>query len=159
MAKSLKLFNAALAAALFAWALLSGGPSAARVRGERQGAATTAAGQTRGLTPQELRGKAVYHRGESPSGGEIVAVIGELDVPGSTVSCAGCHGARGEGKTEGGVTAGAMTWSNLVKPYGHTHPTGRKHGPFNEASFARAVVGGVDPDGNDLLLAMPRYKL
>ena len=60
---------------------------------------------------------------------------------------------------EGGVTAGDITWSNLIKPYGHTHPSGRKHGPFSESSVIRAVANGVDPDGNDLLIAMPRYKL
>jgi len=113
----------------------------------------------RALTPQERRGRAIYLRGESPSGREIQAVVGEVDVPASTMTCAGCHGARGEGKTEGGVTAGNLTWANLVKSYGHTHPTGRKHGPFDEASFARAVVTGVDPSGNVMLAAMPRYKL
>ncbi|HEX6624218.1 MAG TPA: ABC transporter substrate-binding protein, partial [Pyrinomonadaceae bacterium] len=119
----------------------------------------TASQEARPLTPQERRGKAIYLRGESASGREIAAAIGELDVPASTVTCAGCHGLRGEGKTEGGVTAGALTWSHLVKPYGHTHPSGRKHGPFDEAAFARAVSKGIDPDGNDLLVAMPRYRM
>jgi ABC-type branched-subunit amino acid transport system substrate-binding protein len=115
--------------------------------------------QARPLTEQERRGKQIYMRGESASGREIVAMLGEIDVPAATVSCAGCHGARGEGKTEGGVTAGNLTWSNLVKPYGHTHPSGRKHGPFDEAAFVRAVTSGVDPDGNEMLVAMPRYRL
>lgn len=86
-------------------------------------------------------------------------MIGDVDVPASTVNCAGCHGRRGEGKTEGGVTAGNLTWNNLIKPYGHTHPNGRKHGPFSESSFAMAVVRGVDPGGNNLVVAMPRYRL
>jgi ABC-type branched-subunit amino acid transport system substrate-binding protein len=111
------------------------------------------------LTPQERRGKALYLRGESPSGHEIVATIGEIDVPASTVTCGGCHGAKGEGKTEGGVTAGNLQWSNLTKPYGHTHPSGRQHGAFDEMSFVRAVTGGVDPKGNALQVAMPRYKM
>ena len=88
-----------------------------------------------------------------------MARLNELDVPASAFSCSGCHGIRGEGKSEGGVTAGDITWSNLIKPYGHTHPTGRKHGPFTESSVIRAIVNGVDPAGNDLLVAMPRYKL
>jgi ABC-type branched-subunit amino acid transport system substrate-binding protein len=115
--------------------------------------------QPRALTPQERRGKALYLRGDSSSGREITAVMGEVDVPASTVTCAGCHGARGEGKTEGGVTAGNLTWAHLLKPYGHTHPTGRRHGPFDEASFIRTVVNGSDPDGNTLAVAMPRYSL
>lgn len=111
------------------------------------------------LTPSERRGKQIYLRGESPSGKEITAMLGDFDVPASTMSCGGCHGPRGEGKTEGGVSAGNLTWTNLLKPYGHTHPTGRKHGPFSESSFIRAVVNGLDSDGNNLLVAMPRYKL
>src|SRR5688572_15491825 len=114
--------------------------------------------QTR-LTDSERRGKQIYLRGTSASNREIAAVINQVEVPATTVTCAGCHGMRGEGNTEGGVTAGNLTWSNLIKPYGHTHSTGRRHGPFNESSFTRAVVNGLDSDGNDLLVAMPRFKL
>src|ERR1041385_3352907 len=113
----------------------------------------------RPLTVEEKRGKALYLRGESASGQEITALLNDIDVPASTVTCAGCHGARGEGKTEGGVTAGNLTWANLLKPYGHTHPTGRKHGPFDEAAFVRALEEGTDPAGNTMLNAMPRFKM
>ena len=111
------------------------------------------------LTPEEKRGKALYLRGESASGQEITALLNDIDVPASTLSCAGCHGARGEGKTEGGVTAGNLTWSNLTKPYGHTHDNGRKHGAFTETSFIRALTGGIDPAGNKLAVAMPVYRM
>lgn len=111
------------------------------------------------LTPNERRGKEIYLHGTSASGREITALLGEIEVPASTVPCAGCHGLRGEGKTEGGVTAGNLTWSNLIKPYGHTHPSGRKHGPFTESAFIRAVVNGIDPAGTNLVVAMPRFKL
>jgi ABC-type branched-subunit amino acid transport system substrate-binding protein len=111
------------------------------------------------LTDSERRGKEIYLRGTSASGREIMARIGELDLPASGFACSGCHGIRGEGKTEGGITAGDVTWSNLIKPYGHTHTTGRKHAAFTESALIRAVVNGVDPDGNELLVAMPRYKL
>ena len=111
------------------------------------------------LTPSERRGKEIYLRGISSSGREIPARLNDLDVPASSFPCSGCHGMRGEGKSEGGVTAGDITWSNLTKPYGHTHPTGRKHGPFSESAFIRAVVNGVDSSGNELLVAMPRYRM
>jgi ABC-type branched-subunit amino acid transport system substrate-binding protein len=113
----------------------------------------------RTLTQQERRGRAIYLRGESTAGREIKALVGDVDVPASAMTCAGCHGARGEGKTEGGVTAGNLTWANLLKPYGHTHPTGRKHGPFDEAAFVRAVSEGIDPSKNVMLAAMPRYQM
>jgi ABC-type branched-subunit amino acid transport system substrate-binding protein len=113
----------------------------------------------RPLTLEEKRGKALYLRGESASGREITALLNDIDVPASTLSCGGCHGARGEGKTEGGVTAGNLTWSNLTKPYGHTHDNGRKHDAFSEASFIRALTSGVDPAGNKLAVAMPVYRM
>ncbi len=113
----------------------------------------------RALSPEEKRGKAFYLRGESSSGQEITAMMGEIEVPATTLTCAGCHGARGEGKTEGGVTAGNVTWSELTKPYGHAHETGRKHSAFSETSFVRTVTAGVDPAGNKLSVAMPTYQM
>ena len=149
-----------LLAIAFACFLLAGLCISAIASGEQQQPKTNAdTSDTRPLTPAERRGRALYLRGESSSKREIVAIVGDLDVPASTVTCAGCHGRRGEGKTEGGVTAGNLSWSNLIKPYGHTHPNGRKHGPFTESSFTTAVVRGVDPAGNELVVAMPRYRM
>ncbi len=111
------------------------------------------------LSESERRGKAIYLRGESTSGRKITAMLGDLDVPASTMTCGGCHGLRGEGKTEGGVTAGNLTWSNMLKPYGHTHPNGRKHSAFNEQLFIRSLVRGTDPSGNELAKAMPRFEM
>src|SRR5678816_1831519 len=115
--------------------------------------------QRRGLSPEEKRGKAFYLRGESSSGQEITAMMGEIEVPATTLTCAGCHGARGEGKTEGGVTAGSLTWSYLTKPYGHNDDGGRKHPAFSEASFTRMLTSGLDPAGNKLAVAMPTYRM
>ncbi|HVG29431.1 MAG TPA: ABC transporter substrate-binding protein [Pyrinomonadaceae bacterium] len=166
MIYKLKLFAAALAISLCAAAHF-GGPAALAARQQSRGAAATpsrvsaaaAPEAARPLTPQERRGRAIYLRGESAAGRAITAVVGEIDVPASTMTCAGCHGLRGEGKTEGGVTAGDLTWSNLTKPYGHTHPSGRKHGAFTDSSVIFSVTNGVDPDRNDLNVAMPRFKM
>ena len=113
----------------------------------------------RELTPQEKRGKAFYLRGESASGQEVTALMGEIDVPASTLTCAGCHGIKGQGITEGGVTAGPLTWSFLTKPYGHSDEGGRKHGAFSETSFVRMLTAGLDPAGNKLAVAMPTYRM
>jgi len=112
-----------------------------------------------GLSAEEKLGKAFYLRGESSSGQEIKALVGEIDVPASTIPCAGCHGPRGGGKTEGGVTAGNLTWSFLTKPYGHADEGGRKHPTFSEPSFIRAMTSGIDPGGNKLSVAMPTYRM
>lgn len=86
-------------------------------------------------------------------------MMGEVDVPASTLTCAGCHGNRGQGITEGGVTAGNLSWSHLTKPYGHTDDGGRKHSAFSESSFVRAMTTGLDPAGNKLAVAMPTYRM
>ena len=132
--------------------------------GPSTGQSQTTAGLTsppprRELTLQEKRGKAFYLRGESASGHEITAMMGEVDVPATTLTCAGCHGNRGQGITEGGVTAGNMSWTFLTKPYGHTDDGGRKHPPFTESSFARLLASGHDPAGNKLAVAMPTYRM
>src|ERR1044072_838806 len=111
------------------------------------------------LTAEEKRGKAFYLRGESASGQEITALMGDIDVPATTLTSAGCRGARGKGKTEGGVTAGALTWPYLTKPYGHNDDGGRKHPAFSEASFIRMLTSGLDPAGNKLAVAMPTYRM
>ena len=130
----------------------SAGPAPHFVQGQTQT-------ERRPLTPEEKRGKAFYLRGESASGEEITALVGDIDVPARTLTCAGCHGARGEGKTEGGVTAGNLTWPYLTKPYGHNDEGGRKHPAFSEASLTRMLTSGVDPAGNKLGVAMPIYRM
>jgi len=113
------------------------------------------------LTPEEKRGKQIYLRGTSASGREITAYLGEasLEVPASTMTCAGCHGADGQGKPEGGVTPSNITWSALAKPYGITHASGRKRPPYTERALELALTRGLDPAGNRLLNIMPRYQM
>lgn len=115
--------------------------------------------QSAPLTPQEQRGKSLYVRGDTLTSHGVVALIGEVEVPASTIPCASCHGNRGEGTTEGGVASGNVQWANLTKRDGHTHSTGRKHGAFDDLSLARSITSGIDSSGNALLSAMPRYKM
>jgi ABC-type branched-subunit amino acid transport system substrate-binding protein len=113
------------------------------------------------LTPQERRGKQIYVQGTSASGREILAYLGDasLEVPGSAMACANCHGLNGEGKPEGGVRPSNLTWEALTKPYGVTHPGGRTHPPYTERAIELALVRGLDPAGNRLLNVMPRYQM
>src|ERR1051326_8761318 len=151
--RSLSLAAVALASLLWGGAHVAGRQGVA----PRQGDAPTAS--ERGLTPSERRGKELYLRGTSAAGREVLAYLGDasLEVPASTVTCGSCHGPHGEGKSEGGVVPGNLTWEVLTKPYGHTHASGRKHEAFNEATLAQAITKGVDPSGNHLATVMPRY--
>ena len=113
------------------------------------------------LTPEQRRGKQIYVLGTSVAGKEILAYIGEssLEVPGSAMACASCHGLDGQGKPEGGVNPSNLTWEALTKPYGVTHADGRKHPPYTERGLELAINRGTDPAGNRLLNIMPRYEM
>jgi len=113
------------------------------------------------LTPQQRRGKQIYLQGTSPSGKEILAYIGDasLEVPGSAMACANCHGLDGQGKPEGGVIPSNLTWEVLTKPYGSIHADGRKHPPYTARALEQAIRRGTDPGGSQLLNVMPRYDM
>ena len=106
-------------------------------------------------------GRLIYQEGRSPSGARIVARIGTGDQPieGRALACGNCHGPDGRGRTEGGIAPPNIRWSELTKSYGHRHEQGRVHGPFDERAFERAVRLGVDPAGQRLDAAMPRYAM
>jgi ABC-type branched-subunit amino acid transport system substrate-binding protein len=113
------------------------------------------------LTAQELRGKRIYFEGTSPSGGRIKAYVGNdrIALPGSAATCGSCHGPDGRGRPELGVIPSDITWDHLMKSYGHSHPLGRKHPGFTEASLKRSILNGDDPAGNPLDASMPTYSM
>ena len=106
-------------------------------------------------------GRRLYLEGITPSGEPLSALVGygQTSLSGQAVACGNCHGADGKGRAEGGVLPSQIGWEELTKSYGHAHPGGRKHGAFGESSFLRAVNEGLDPAGNRLDWAMPRYAL
>ena len=113
------------------------------------------------LAMRQSRGRQIYLQGTSQSGKDVLAYIGDasLEVPASTIPCAGCHGLDGRGKPEGGVNPSNVTWEFLTKPYGVKHAGGRQHPPYTERGVELAITRGIDPGGNKLLLAMPRYVM
>ena len=110
---------------------------------------------------RERRGKQIYLQGTSQSGKDILAYLGEssLEVPGSALPCANCHGLNGEGKPEAGIDPSNLTWESLTKPYGLKHADGRRHPAYTERGLELAITRGTDPAGNKLLNVMPRYQM
>jgi ABC-type branched-subunit amino acid transport system substrate-binding protein len=110
---------------------------------------------------QVQRGRQIYLEGTSPSGGEITAVMSDagVEVPASAVPCGGCHGRDGKGNPEGGISPSDLTWTALTRPYGVTHPGGRTHPPYDAKLLKKAIALGVDPAGNTLHVAMPRFRM
>ncbi len=113
------------------------------------------------LAQKQTRGRQIYVQGTSQSGKDVLAYIGDtsLEVPGSTIPCAGCHGLDGRGKPEGGINPSNVTWEFLTKPYGLKHASGRQHPPYTERGLELAITRGTDPAGNKLLPVMPRYVM
>src|SRR4051812_40053484 len=109
----------------------------------------------------EERGKEIYLRGTSRSARQITASLGEdaAGLPGAALTCAGCHGQDGRGKPEGGIEPPDITWASLTRSYGHRHAGGREHPAFTARSVGRAIVMGIDPAGNRLGVAMPKYSM
>lgn len=112
-----------------------------------------------GLTERERQGKQIYLQGTSPTGGTLNANLNGNELPANALPCAGCHGRDGRGKPEGGVDPSNLQWDELTKPYEVTKPGGRRHGTYTDRLFVRAVSLGLDPAGNPLNAAMPRYQM
>ena len=94
-------------------------------------------------------GRAIYRTGASSDGRQIMAAMAN-----------GCHGTRGQGKSEGGIRPPDITWSRLTKPYGDRLDNHRvRKEAYSPASLIRAITEGIDSSGNKLDVAMPRYQL
>jgi hypothetical protein len=109
--------------------------------------------------PVVVRGRQIYLKGESLSGTPIVAELAGGPAPGSIVPCGSCHGKDGTGSAEGGVTATSIRWNDLIRPYEVSSPSRRRHGAYTEELFRRALADGIDPAGNRLDPAMPRFRM
>jgi ABC-type branched-subunit amino acid transport system substrate-binding protein len=113
------------------------------------------------LSEAQERGKYVYETGKSRKRRIITANLqaGAPPVPAEILPCMNCHGADGRGAEEYTEVAPLnINWFAMVQSGQHTHAK-RSHAAFDEASVARSIVDGVDPDGNPLDAAMPRYNI
>ena len=113
------------------------------------------------LASREERGKKLYREGVTADETTTTATLGlgSVTLPATKVPCASCHGSDGVGRPDAGVIPTNITWANLTKPYGLRHGNGRSHPPYTVDTIIRAVTSGVDPAGNALDPAMPRYRL
>ena len=111
------------------------------------------------LTPAQERGKKIFIEGKSSGEAGIIAHLSGIEVPASVLPCASCHGLDGKGRPEGGLTPSDLTWPALTRPYEAHQQSGRLRSAYTEESLGRAISQGLDPDGQELLAAMPRYEM
>jgi len=113
------------------------------------------------LTLLETRGKTIFFSGISATGAPMTALFGKerLKLTGKAVACATCHGYDGLGRSESGITGADITWSTLMKPYGHVHPKGLQHPVFTEKILKNYLVTGMYPGEQKGDPSMPVYTL
>ena len=112
-----------------------------------------------GLTDAEKRGKRIYMDGKGRKKISAYLLSAGVKVPGSGFPCINCHLAGGKGQEEGGVQSADITWFSLTKKFTGKRPSGRAHTPYDEKSVMAAITIGLDPAGNELDEAHPRFEM
>jgi ABC-type branched-subunit amino acid transport system substrate-binding protein len=82
-----------------------------------------------------------------------------LRAPGAGFPCINCHLAGGTGQLEGGIQSADISYFHLTKEYTGVRPSGRSHPPYDDESLITAITSGLDPAGNELDPAHPRYEM
>ena len=110
-------------------------------------------------------GARIYLNGTSASGAAITARGGtsmmshHRQMHGG--GCAICHGANREGKRlwpQFWIAAPALTAAALLGD-GHADHGHENHGGYDDESLRRAITDGLDPAGEPLDEAMPRWSM
>ncbi|CAM3226626.1 hypothetical protein SAMN04488021_12817 [Paracoccus aminovorans] len=94
-------------------------------------------------------GAVIYRHGAG-----LEARLGRADgprLPPGRLTCAGCHGADGQGGAEGGtLPAPPVAWSHLAAP-------APDRPGYDEAAFIRLLREGITPSGRAISTRMPRF--
>lgn len=95
---------------------------------------------------------------ERPIEGRVAG--GTVALQGDAVACLRCHGADGEGRSEGGVEAPSLQAQALKNPVKQDYEGGRPPRPaYDRRLLLRAIQEGVDAGGRTLQGVMPRFEL
>ena len=121
---------------------------------------TPARAWTDPLSPEERRGRTIYHRGGVEGEPAIRVTLHGADQPMSATlfRCAQCHGGYGEGTQEGGLRVPPLTFS-LLTNHRISAMTGHRQDPYTNQTLARAITQGLDASGAPLHTSMPRYQM
>lgn len=111
-------------------------------------------------------GERIYFTGTSAngrlrySGGDFGGMMG-----GGQLACADCHGPNGRGGQHvmhmTAMDAPDIRWSVLTEAQhgDHGDEEEMEHPPYDEETFERAMTRGLDPGGDALDSAMPRWQM
>lgn len=106
------------------------------------------------------RGRGIYATGRSPRALSLEArIVGGERVPALAFPCIQCHLPDGSGAAEGGRIVPPITREALARPRARRDGAELARPGYDALGLARAIEQGLDPDGRELDLAMPRYAL
>ena len=115
------------------------------------------------LTGTSANGRIGYSGGDVGGG-----MMGSQGMMGDKLACADCHGSSGRGGPHimhmTSMDAPDIRWSTLTEAeHGgdgdHDEAGEMEHPPYDEETFKRAVTQGLDPGGEPLDTAMPRWRM
>jgi mono/diheme cytochrome c family protein len=84
-----------------------------------------------------------------------------------TIACANCHGPDGKGGRVNmmmwSFDVPDITWNKLIREEAHEEQENgeqhEEHPPYNEETLKSAITRGINPAGEPLDEAMPRWKM
>lgn len=106
--------------------------------------------QAQELTPQQLRGRAIYSEGKGS------AIVAGQTIAARLVPCASCHGDDGRGQREGGTGVADITPPALSR---NASVGARERPAYSPERLRLAITDGADSAGQPLDRVMPRYQL
>lgn len=104
-------------------------------------------------------GEQIYYTGRSQSGTAITYQGGTMHAQMHSTSCASCHGDDRKGQRlypRFWVVAPPLTRQALFEEHDDGHGD---HQRYDRESLKRAISQGLDPAGEDLSSAMPRWRI
>ena len=118
-------------------------------------------------------GRKIYREGVNADGEPVKAIVqGDIPVDGTMFTCISCHLRSGLGSLEGTVITLPTNWGYLKRPLVGADMTavarerlpgefrrGEFRPAYDDATLARALRVGKDPNGREFDLIMPRYAL
>jgi hypothetical protein len=104
-------------------------------------------------------GEKIYYTGRSQSGTAVTYQGGTMHAQMHNTSCASCHGSERQGQRlypRFWLVAPALTKSALTEEHDDGHGD---HQRYDRNSLAVAIRQGLDPAGDALNKAMPRWQI
>ena len=104
-------------------------------------------------------GKLIYRKGRAAAPPAIQARLDNGPAQsGENFTCAGCHGARGEGGQQAALRVPPIDWATLTAPRPKS-AFWRPRGGYDANTLKRVILQGVDADGAALGPGMPRFTM